>query len=415
MSSSNSNNIDYYEVLGVDRNADQETIKKAYRRQALKFHPDRNKGNEKESTEKFKQVHEAYAVLSDPQKRREYDTYGYKGIRDRTDFPRTSADVFDMFNNFFGRSDPFADSFFGFGRTRDFFRGFSDSSFRTGFGAPTGPSPPRRNQVKKHRLKFSVEVTFKESVFGGSKRVAYEHDVKCEACSGTGAASGQVSDTVCTVCNGIGKTRETRGMVTVTSTCINCRGSGKAITNPCQICDGEGVLVGIHEEEVAFPPGVDSNTRIIVISNPNAGQMQDVTDEAGDVYELTINFNVEDHSFFKRKNYNVHIDVPITYSQAVLGDKVQVPSIFGGVIDVVVTPGTQPYQEMRVPGQGFFDINGQGQGDMMLRFVIEVPQAVSDEERALLMALNKIEQGNLSEKKLQFLEFMCDWASEGQP
>lgn len=432
---------DYYEILEVSRNADQEDIKKAYRRLALKYHPDRNKGNERPSEEKFKELHEAYLVLSDPQKRREYDLHGNTPLHANGFSPQTSNEnMFNIFQSFFNRGSG-NDPFFGmpppfmrngmfnndpFGARNEHYRATRSSfpysttsrgdgrssSFSSSFSSMPSNYHTSTRSSSKHRVQTVMKLTFKESVFGCSKKVPVEQNATCIACNATGTASGEIQDTVCRTCSGTGRTRDTQGMITFTYSCNNCRGTGKRIANPCEVCEGKGTFVVIHEEEVMISPGVESNSKKTVLVYPQANNYEeDLVD--GDIYELTVYFEVEEHPFFKRQKNDVYLDVPMTYTQAVLGDVVQVPSIYGGTIDVTLSPGTQPMDEQRLVGQGFFHTNGEGQGDMVLRWILEIPRGVfSEHDQKTMLILAQVEKEVLHEKKQKFLKFMYDWDLE---
>jgi len=250
-----------------------------------------------------------------------------------------------------------------------------------------------------------VDVSFKESVFGCLKDVTIEHDLACLTCSSTGAKSRDAGDIMCSSCHGNGYIKIRRDIITTTNTCNDCGGSGRRVRDPCEVCEGRGKLIGLHVEKVTVPPGVEPGSKEVLSVRPDG-------DDDAEEIELHVEYQIEEHPYFKRKRSDVHIEVPITYTQAVLGDTVQVPSIYGGSIDVAILPGTQPTEEKRLPQQGFFNISGEGQGDMVVHFIIEIPRFVSQEQRKALQQLSTLEQEHLSSNKRKFLQFMCDWDTE---
>jgi len=262
------------------------------------------------------------------------------------------------------------------------------------------------------RVETVMRLSFKESVFGCCKKVQVEQNATCLACNATGASSGVIQDTVCRTCGGTGRTRNTNGMISLTFPCQNCRGSGKRITNPCEICEGKGAFVVTSEEEVIVSPGVESKSKKTLNIYPQVNDNdEDIVD--GGAYELTVHFEVEEHPFFKRQKNDVLLDVPMTYTQAVLGDVVQVPSIYGGTIDVNLVPGTQPMEEQRLIGQGFFHTDGEGQGDMILRWILEIPRRVlSEDDKKTMQMLAQVEKEIPHEKKEIFQMFMRSWDVE---
>jgi len=247
-------------------------------------------------------------------------------------------------------------------------------------------------------------VGFKDSVLGCARQITLEYSSKCPTCVGTGAASGRVHDTLCTKCGGAGRIRDVRGSMGMTLTCAECGGLGRRTSSPCAACLGAGRAPKVHEEEIVIPPGIGPNSIMKRVVTPD--------DSDDEIYELTIEFNVETHPFFKRTGSNVYLDVPITYTQAVLGDSIQVPCIYGGTTEVKIPPGSQPMSEFILVGQGFFNLDESGQGDMVLRWILEVPKVLSDDEKKVISQLSQLEQGSLPEKRVQFLQFLIDWDAE---
>jgi len=253
-------------------------------------------------------------------------------------------------------------------------------------------------------VKMTVTVGFKDSVLGCSRKISLEYGAKCSVCVGTGASSGRVHDTMCGKCGGAGRVREMRGDVTIAMPCGECGGMGRSTASPCPACLGSGKMPKVYEEELVVPPGISPTSVIKRVITPN--------DSEDEIYDLTIEFNVETHPFFKRVGSNVHLDVPITYTQAVLGDTIQVPCIYGGTTEVQIAPGSQPMSECVLIGQGFFNLEGNGQGDMVIRWILEVPKVLSPDERKVISQLSQLEQGSLPDKRVQFLQFLIDWDAE---
>lgn len=354
---------DYYEVLGVPRNASQEEIKKAYRRLALKYHPDRNKSREAE--EKFKEISEAYAVLSDPEKRRLYDMYGHAGIDERY----SQEDIF--------RSARFEDIFADLG-----FGGI-DRLFDLFFGG--AKHAPRRGAD----LRFDMEITLEEAAKGAEKVVSYRRLETCERCNGTGAEPGSGLRT-CPACGGAGRVGFTQrtpfGTYSQFTTCSQCGGSGSVIAKPCSTCGGSGRVERLRRLSVKIPPGVDSGARLRLAGEGEAGERGA---PPGDLY---IVIHVKEHELFKRAGKDLYIEVPITFSQAALGAELEVPTIDGDTGRVKIPPGTQTGEVFRLRGRGMPVLNGYGRGDLLVKVVVRTPTKLSREERRLFERLAELEK-----------------------
>jgi molecular chaperone DnaJ len=369
---------DYYEVLGVPRNASKEDIKRAYRRLAKKHHPDLNKDNPKEAEERFKELSEAYEVLMDDEKRALYDRYGHEGVQ------RTFGDRgFDWsnFTHFHDLADIFGNSFF-----RDFFSDFAspfgDSLFEEFF---RHAGQDRYRQPAKGRdLRVDITVTLEEVARSSRREVEVPRRVTCTECDGTGAQGGVM--TTCPQCGGAGQVREVRRrglsqMITITP-CGRCGGQGQWPANPCEVCGGSGLVQETSKVTVAVPKGAYDGLSLRI---PGKGEPGERGGPPGDLY---IVLHVEEHEVFKRDGRNVVVEVPITYAQAALGAEVPVPTLFGNTT-LKVPPGTQSHTIFRLKGKGLPDLNGSGQGDQLVKVVVVTPKKLSSEDRKLLRKLEE--------------------------
>ncbi len=360
---------DYYEVLGVDKNADDQTIKKAFKRLAIKYHPDRNK--EQGAEEKFKEINEAYAVLSDPKKRAAYDQYGFAGVDPNQaggfgggfggGFPGGGFDFGDIFG------DAFGDIFGGGGRRR-------------------GTVQPGED------LQISVNITLEEAVSGIHKKFRVNKNVVCESCHGTGAADGS-STGDCPMCQGRGFVVKGNGIFRIQETCPKCGGRGKIFTKPCKKCGGEGRYPSKEQIELDIPAGVDSGMRITVQGKGEAGRNGA---PAGNLYVF---INVKPHPIFRREGTDLFVDVPISITTATLGGRVDVPTLRGR-ISLTVQPGTQPNTQLRVRGKGVPSVHGGGfTGDLYCNIIVEVPVNLSAEQKDLLKKFDESLNGEAAAAK----------------
>lgn len=338
---------DYYELLGVGRNASEEEIKKAYRRLALKYHPDRNPGD-KQSEEKFKEISEAYQVLADAEKRAQYDQYGHAA---------------------FGEGGPFRGGF-------DFSSGFEDV-FGDIFGEFFGTGPGRRRgRARGEDLRYNLTLSFEEAAFGAEKKVKVPRSGPCDTCHGNGSKPGS-SPRTCPTCRGQGQVRFEQGFFSVSRTCGQCQGQGRIITDPCGSCGGAGRVRKLHTLSVKIPPGVDTGSRLKLRGEGEAGAGGGA---AGDLYVV---IQVEPHPLFVRDGLDIVCEVPISFAQAALGTEIDAPTLEGKV-KMKIPPGTQSGKIFRLRGKGVRDIHGHHQGDQLVRVVVETPTHLTARQKELL-------------------------------
>ncbi len=355
-------NKDYYAILGVSRDADAGAIKKAYRKLAMEHHPDKNPGDKK-AEEKFKEIAEAYSVLSDPQKRRQYDQWGSEGMRGggagAGGFdPRGFGDPFDIFREVFGG---------GFG---DIF----------GMGGGGG----RRSTVQRGTdLQVRLKLDLEEIGRGASKKIKIKKLVKCEKCAGSGAKSG-TSMATCPQCQGRGEVAYRQGFFTISRTCGRCYGEGKIIEHPCSTCNGEGRVRGETTLDVEIPAGVAEGQYLTI---RNAGNVGPRGGPPGDVLVI-----IEEgpHEHFQRHGNDILYDLTVSLPQLALGDEVEVPTL-GGKARITIAPGTQSGKILRMRGKGIPNLNGGGAGDQLIRISAFTPVKLGDKEKALLKELAKFQ------------------------
>lgn len=345
---------DYYEVLGVDKNADETTVKKAYRSLAKKYHPDVNPGDA-EAERKFKEVNEAYAVLSDPDKKAKYDQYGHAAFEQGG----AGAGGFD-FGNFGDFGDIFS-SFFG-----------------GGFGG--GSSGRRNGPVRGEDVYARVAISFDEAFTGCKRDVSFNRIEKCSDCGGSGAAKGSTPET-CPNCKGSGQTRVNQrtpfGMMQSTRTCDNCRGTGKIIKNPCSGCRGTGYVKLTKKLSVSIPAGIDDDNRIALRSEGSAGR------NGGQNGDLIISVIVRPSPVFERNGADVYCEVPISFPEAALGAEIDIPTL-EGTEKYSIPEGTQSATTFTLRGRGMPNVNSRGRGDLHMTVNVEVPKALNREQKELL-------------------------------
>jgi molecular chaperone DnaJ len=349
---------DYYEILGVPRNASADELKAAFRRLARQYHPDVN--NEPDAEERFKELNEAYAVLSDPDKRSAYDRYGHAGVRGPGGAP---PDFNVNFNDF---ADIFSD-LFGFG-------GFGRSSTRS-------RNSPRRGADLQYRL----ELTFEEAVFGLEKEIEITRDEVCTTCHGSGAKPG-TTPMRCTTCNGSGEVRQVRqtfiGSMVQVTTCPTCRGQGETISSPCTTCQGRGLERKTRRKVVNIPAGIDTGNQIRLAGEGQPGE------NGGPNGNLFILVQVKAHKFFRRREFDILLDLNINVAQATLGADVEVPTV-DGPTTLKIPDGTQPGQVIHMKGKGVPRLRSNSRGDQLVIINVEVPKRLSNEQRQLFEKLAK--------------------------
>lgn len=347
---------DYYEVLGVQKTASDDEIKKAYRTLAKKYHPDMNPGD-KEAEEKFKEVNQAYAVLSDPEKKSRYDQFGPEAAEG---------------NGFGGQG------FGGFGFGGE---GFDISDIFEGFFGGGGGSRSRRNgPMRGDDLQARVSIKFEEAAFGCKREIKYTRVEACHDCGGTGCASGS-SPKTCTKCNGTGQIkvqqRTPLGVFQTTKTCDACGGKGQIISNPCKNCRGSGVVTVSKTLDVSIPAGIDDGQRITLRGMGNAGKNGG---PAGDLYILV---QVKPHTVFLRDGFDIFTEIPITFPEAALGAEIKVPTLEDSVA-YTIPEGTQTGTSFTLKGKGIPFINGKGRGDLIFKVAIEVPKGMNETQKDAL-------------------------------
>ena len=383
---------DYYEVLGIGKNATDAEIKSAYRKLAKKYHPDLNPGN-KEAEEKFKEVNEANDVLSDPQKRQRYDQFGFAGVD--PNYAAANGGGAGGFGGGFGGvdlGDIFGDIFGG-----GFGGGFS------GFGG--GSSTRTANAPRKgHDIQASVILTFEEAAHGCSKKITINRQDTCPDCGGTGAAKGTSPET-CPDCGGRGyvvtQQRTPFGVMQSQQPCSHCGGRGTIIRNPCKTCRGTGKTAARKSLEINIPAGIDDDQNIALRGQGDAGS------NGGPAGDVIVHVTVKADPMFERDGYDVTIHVPITFSQAVLGDDVEVPTVDGRIVQHI-PEGTQSGTKFRLRGQGIQYLNGRGRGDPYVIVDVEIPKKVTRAQREALKAFEDSMKEDNYEKRKGFFKNLRD-------
>ncbi len=357
---------DYYEILGVTRNSSEDEIKKAYRKLALKYHPDRvAEADKKESSEKFKEATEAYEVISDPNKKVQYDQYGHSAFQGASGH-----------GNGFGSTEHAEEVF------REFMEGFGGGSiFGDLFGSAFGGSSSRgrrQGPSRGHDIEMSMEIGFEEAAFGIEKKIKLPRYESCSVCKGQGAKPG-TKKARCSHCGGAGQVRSQTGFLSIARECPYCNGEGEVISSPCIDCRGSGRIKKEKRIDVHIPAGVDTGTRVRVHGE---GEMGARGGGHGDLYILIY---VRKHPLFRRERNNVICELPISFSQAALGDETDVPTLYGNV-KMKIPAGTQPGKVFRLREKGIVDVHSRSgvKGDQLVRVTIDVPAKVSGRQRELL-------------------------------
>jgi len=378
---------DYYETLEIQRTATPEEIKKAYRQKALKFHPDKNPGD-KTAEKRFKEISEAYEVLSDEKKRQVYDRYGKDGLQGQG-MPGGGgggagfASMDEALRTFMG-----AFGGMGGGGGGD---SMFDNIFGGGGGGGGGGGAGGRRQGASKRVNISL--SFEEAARGVDKELAITNYVTCAACRGKGSASPQ-GIKKCTRCQGQGQIFEQRGFFSMSSPCPQCHGEGQVITDPCKEWRGEGVVKEKQHVKVHIPAGVDSGMRLKMGGYGDAGQGGG---PAGDLYVF---IQVETHEIFEREGDDILLDLPISFAEAALGCKKEVPSVFNHACRLTIPEGTQNGKTFRVKGEGMPNVHGQGKGDLLVKIFVETPSKLNERQKELLTEFSALEgPANLPKRK----------------
>ena len=371
---------DYYEVLGIQKGANEDEIKKAYRKAAKQYHPDLHPGD-KVAEEKFKEVNEAYEVLSDSEKRARYDQFGHAGVDPNFGAGGGSPfgqdmDIGDIFNSFFG-------GFGGFGGNRR-----------------SNPNAPRRG----NDVETQLTITFEEAAKGCKKTVSYSNVVTCEECHGTGAQKGSQART-CSACSGTGRVtvsqRSPFGVVQTQRSCDACRGKGKIIDSPCRACNGNGRQRKNKKIEINIPAGIDNDQVLNVSGKGNSGI------NGGPAGDLHVYIRVKPHDVFERRGDDVWCDLPITFTQAALGATVTVPTL-DGKSTYEIHEGTQPGDVFKLRGKGIQHLGGKGRGDQYVRVVIEVPKNLSSKQKQLIREFEDSTGEKNYQKRKGFMDKLKD-------
>lgn len=365
---------DYYEVLGLQKGASKDDIKKAYRKLAIQYHPDKNPGN-KEAEEKFKEATEAYEVLSDDQKRAAYDQFGFAGVEGMGGGQQDFSSAFRDFEDIFGDFSGIFDTFFGGGGRRS---SQSSSGIRQGAN-----------------LRYDLEISFKDAVFGTKAEVVYTRNEVCSTCHGSGASGGS-GRKVCTTCGGTGQIRRSQGFFSIASPCPTCGGEGYVIEHPCRECGGTGVQKKKQKIMVTIPPGIEDGKRIVI---PNQG---DAGPNGGPYGDLYVFIRVRPHEYFERDGLDLYCAVPISITQAALGSELYVTTLDNRKIKVKIPAGIQNGKMLRIREEGI--PSGGRKGDLYIKLMIQIPAKLSKRGRELLEELAKVEGENTSPQPIPLSE-----------
>lgn len=368
---------DYYEVLGVNKNATDDELKKAYRRLAKKYHPDANPDNKAEAEAKFKEVNEAYETLSDPQKRRMYDQFGPDGPQGFN-----GAGGFGGQNGYYSYTSSGFDGFGDFGDLGDIFSSF----FGGGFGGGRSSGRKQNGPRKGADLNLHIDITFEQAFLGVEKEITITRNEECTICHGTGAKPG-TSVTKCPTCNGTGQIRQVQntilGQMQTTRTCTNCHGTGEVIKEPCENCRGKGTVRKQPKIKVKIPAGIDDGQTVVLRGEGEPGE------KGGPKGDLYITVRLKKHSIYSRKGNNVYCDVPITITQATLGAELEIPMVDGSKERYKIPEGTQTGTKFVIRGKGFKSVSSNSVGNFVFTVNVQTPKRLSKEQRELLVQLAK--------------------------
>lgn len=368
---------DYYAVLGVSRGATPDEIKKAYRKAALKYHPDKNPGDT-QAERKFKEISEAYEVLSDEKKKQIYDQYGADALKAGMG------------------GGPGAG---GFGSMEEALRTFmgafgGESIFESFFGFESGGEAAARPGASK---KINLTISFEEAMKGVEKEVAITNYISCHTCGGSGSSKpGSIK--TCPKCQGVGQVHQTRGFFTMSTPCSHCQGRGQVITQPCETCKGSGRYKDKQKINIKIPAGIDTGMRLRLSGHGDAGEMGGPT---GDLY---VYISVEPHEFFQREEDNILVELPIGFAEAALGAKKELPTPLGGTCRLTIPEGTQSGKILKIRSEGAPNVHGAGKGDLLVKIVVETPVGLNEKQKELLKEFGELEKAHNSPQKRGFLD-----------
>lgn len=366
---------DYYEVLGVQKGATEEEIKKAYRKIAMANHPDTHPGDAS-AEERFKEASEAYEILSDAKKREAYDQYGFAGVDGMGGAGGGYQNVYRDFSDLFSGSGGFSDIFSSF--------------FGGGSSQRRSSNGPRQGQS----LRYDITIDFKEAAFGCKKEISFSHDETCSSCNGTGG-TGRHS---CPTCNGTGQVVSGGGFFQMSQPCRSCKGTGYVVDNPCANCRGTGTVRRSEKLSVSIPAGSDNGTRLTLRGKGDAGA------NGGPNGDLILVVNVRPDKYFVRDNNDVYLQIPISFVQASLGDSIQVPTLDGTDVVVDIPEGTQSGKLLRLRGKGIPSLRGGARGDMYLKIVVETPKRLGIKEKKIMKELYEAMNPTKAPKPVAFEE-----------
>ena len=374
---------DFYATLGIDRNASPEEIKKAYRKNAVKYHPDKNSGDPK-AEKKFKEISEAYEILSDEQKKSLYDQYGADAVKGGAAGPGAGG-----FSSMDEALRTFMGAFGGGGGGGQ--ESIFDSFF--GFDSQGGGHAPRQGTSKRMNLSLSLE----DAITGTEKEVSLNNYIHCDPCNGSGAANPSDKKT-CMQCQGRGQVHQTRGFFSMTTDCPQCQGKGTVIANPCKSCHGQGRIKKKQKTTIKIPAGVDSGMRLRLAGLGDAGE---AGGPPGDLYAY---ITVSPHKVFERDGDDLLLEVPISFVEAALGAKKEIPRIDGGACKIQIPEGTQSGKRLRIRSEGCPNVHGQGKGDIIVKVTVETPVSLSEKQKELLKEFASLETESNSPRKKTFFD-----------
>jgi len=357
---------DFYDVLGIKKGASESEIKKAFRKLARKYHPDVNP-SDKTAEQKFKEMNEAYEVLSDPKKKQQYDQFGHTA-----------------FDQGFGQGPGAGQGFEGFTQGAEFFRG--GGGFEDIFGNIFGGQARPRGPVKGEDITYAVEVDLEDAIFGKTMQVDLQRNAACSACNGSGSQPG-TSRRTCPTCMGSGRVQQGRGFMQFAQPCATCRGEGTINPSPCRTCGGSGMVPKSERLNVKIPPGVDNGSKVRMAGMGGPGERGG---PAGDVYIVT---RVRSHGYFERKGDNLYSEAKVTLKEAALGDKIEIPTV-DGMVSLTLPPGVQTGQQLKLKGKGVPHLGGGGTGDHYVTIKVVTPTGLSESGKDLLRELDRMHAMN---------------------